>query len=69
MGNTKPRSAGRGQSSPAERKGTSIAHTRTVLFVLHHGLFSTFSSRCFSLALIAKPERLGKKEGKIPGMS
>lgn len=69
MGNTKPLSVGRGQSSPAERKGTSIAHTSAVLFVLHHGLFSTFSSPCLSLVFVAKPERLGKQEGKIPGMS
>lgn len=63
LGDVKPCSAGRGHSSPEERKGIYIAHTRSMLFILHHRLFSPFSSQYCRLVFIAKPKRLGKQSG------
>lgn len=63
LGDVKPCSAGRGHSSPEERKGIYIAHTRSMLFILHHRLFSPFSSQYCRLVFTAKPKRLGKQSG------
>lgn len=63
LGDVKPCSAGRGHSSPEERKSIYIAHTRSMLFILHHRLFSPFSSQYCRLVFIAKPKRLGKQKG------